>query len=153
MKERKTGSSWEDSLKRKKSGEQNRGTGRERERGAGKEGLKKDFQQKGFSGFSRCESESIFDWFVSCINWAIIHFVFFILVLELFLSLFYLSLMPEIMLFTSVNSTHLGHGCRLKMGLSIHNQSCPEILALFQKNQKMGFSTVKVSSKGWSKNK
>ena len=31
VKERKTGSSWEDSLKRKKSGEQNRGTGRERE--------------------------------------------------------------------------------------------------------------------------
>ena len=32
VKERKTGSSWEDSWKRKKSGEQNRGTGRERER-------------------------------------------------------------------------------------------------------------------------
>ena len=31
VKERKTGSSWEDSLKKKKSGEQNRGTGRERE--------------------------------------------------------------------------------------------------------------------------
>ena len=61
VKERKTGSSWEDSLKRKKFGEQNRGTGRERERGAGKEGLKKDFQQKGFSGFSRYESESIFN--------------------------------------------------------------------------------------------
>ena len=40
--------------------EQNRGTGREREK-SWKEGLKKDFQQKGFSGFSRCESESIFN--------------------------------------------------------------------------------------------
>ena len=38
MKERKTGSSWEDSLKRKKSGEQNRGRKKLKKREAGEEG-------------------------------------------------------------------------------------------------------------------
>ena len=38
MKERKTGSSWEDSLMRKKSGEQNRGRKKLKKREAGEEG-------------------------------------------------------------------------------------------------------------------
>ena len=46
VKERKTGSSWEVSLKRKKSGEQNRGTGRERER-SWERGVEKGFSAKG----------------------------------------------------------------------------------------------------------
>ena len=46
VKERKTGSSWEDSWKRKKSGEQNRGTGRERER-SWERGFEKGFSAKG----------------------------------------------------------------------------------------------------------
>ena len=49
VKERKTGSSWEDSLKRKKSGEQNRGTGRERER-SWERGVEKGFSAKGIFG-------------------------------------------------------------------------------------------------------
>ena len=83
VKERKTGSSWEDSLKKKNL--ESRIEEQEESERSWERGVEKGFLAKGIFKISRCESENIFNRFMNCIDCAIFHFVFLVLVLlELF---------------------------------------------------------------------